>query len=95
VARHSGAQAATVGITRRGERLELSVEDDGVGFDSERPIATAEGTVGGSRGGVGLGSMRQRVEASGGSFSVTSAAGRGTRVSAPSGSYRARPTADA
>jgi len=28
VARHSGAQAATVGITRRGERLELSVEDE-------------------------------------------------------------------
>jgi signal transduction histidine kinase len=49
--------------------LAVVVDDDGVGGAAERP-------------GSGLQGLRDRVEALGGSFSVTSPPGEGTRVSA-------------
>jgi signal transduction histidine kinase len=52
-------------------RVELEVVDDGQGFD---PDAVSD------RGGMGLASMRERAEKLGGSLTVLSAPGEGTRI---------------
>ncbi|MFN8474601.1 MAG: sensor histidine kinase [Anaerolineae bacterium] len=70
VARHSGATRASVRAAQQGDDLILTIEDNGAGFNAD----TASG-------GVGLRSMRERVEALGGRLDVTSGA-RGTRVQA-------------
>ncbi|GAB4264847.1 MAG: hypothetical protein Kow0092_16780 [Deferrisomatales bacterium] len=77
VAKHSGAQRATVALRRRGDRLELIVEDDGVGFDPQTRVRDD-----GAATGYGIGSMRERASLSGGAMSVGSAPGAGTAVRA-------------
>ena len=67
--RHAEADRVDVRLRRGGAGLVLAVEDDGVGFD---PEAVA--------GGHGLRSLRTRAERIGGTLSVDSAPGRGTRV---------------
>jgi signal transduction histidine kinase len=72
--RHSGARVVTVRLAGDGGTVVLSVADDGQGFDpAARSIASRR---------LGLTSMRERVEALGGTLEITSAAGRGTTVSA-------------
>ena len=71
VVRHSGAGKATVTLRAIGHVLELSIEDDGVGFD----VSEAK-----RRGGLGLVSMEERVRPMGGQLSITSALGNGTQV---------------
>jgi PAS domain S-box-containing protein len=71
VARHSGAGRAAVRVVRRGARLQLAVRDDGRGFDRR---ATARG--------VGLASMQERADLSGGTLTVSAGPGRGTVVRA-------------
>lgn len=71
VARHSGAMHAEIWLVWEGEHLCLCVRDDGHGFD----IASAEGK------GLGLASMRERVEALGGTLTLSSVSGD-TRVEA-------------
>jgi NarL family two-component system sensor histidine kinase LiaS len=71
VGRHSGARQARLSLRRDGGDVRLSVEDDGRGFDLS---AVARG--------VGLGSMRERVEALGGRLEIASQIGRGTSVTA-------------
>lgn len=78
VGRHSRAHTATVCLSRSGEQLELTVEDDGVGFDAGQALSLEVGDYKG----LGLGSMRHRVEATGGAFTVESSAGAGTHVRA-------------
>ena len=68
VARHSQATRATVTLRQDGDGISLQVADNGVGFDTRH-----------GRLGVGLQSMRERVEALGGSFAVASGAG-GARI---------------
>jgi signal transduction histidine kinase len=63
VARHSEATQAEVRLVWEADRLRLAVRDNGLGFD----VATARGK------GLGLASMRERVEALGGRLTVTSA----------------------
>jgi signal transduction histidine kinase len=78
IAKHSKARHTTVGIADgvgTGIGATLTVTDDGVGFD---PSALT-GVVS-SVGGLGLGQMRERVEARGGRFEFTSSLGAGTRV---------------
>ncbi len=55
--------------------LEVVVEDNGCGFDSAELVAQKSADHG-----LGLASMRQRIESVGGQFFLTSAKGRGTRV---------------
>jgi signal transduction histidine kinase len=82
--KHAAATSVTVYICAEGERVELEVADDGLGFDPD--------TVG-DRGGMGLTSIRERAEKLGGSLTVLSAPGEGTRVKvsvgvkAPASSY--------
>lgn len=81
VAKHAGARSVTVRLGRDGAgRAFVEVADDGVGFD----LDTVEDRVT-SAGGLGLRQMRERVEARGGTFDMTSAPGEGTRVHAALG----------
>jgi signal transduction histidine kinase len=59
----------TVAYARVGETARLAVEDDGKGFDSRHVSA-----------GVGLQSMRERVESLGGCMDVDSQVGKGARL---------------
>jgi len=70
--RHAGARSAVLDARCAGERLELAVRDDGRGFTASD--APAEGHF-------GLLLMRERARAAGGSLSIESDPGRGTRVS--------------
>jgi signal transduction histidine kinase len=73
VAKH--AQARSVSVERLGRQLVASVEDDGVGFDTE-PAEPLDG----NRPSWGLLGMHERIEAVGGSFTVESRVGQGTTV---------------
>ncbi|HEX2863155.1 MAG TPA: GAF domain-containing sensor histidine kinase, partial [Deinococcales bacterium] len=77
VAKHSGARHAWVSLSATSSRVELSIRDDGKGFN----IASLTGRVS-TAGGLGLSQMRERLQAKGGSFEFSSAVGRGTRVTA-------------
>jgi signal transduction histidine kinase len=68
---HAGPAALDVAVTVEGSALRAEVTDDGSGFD---PTTRSEG--------IGLASMRERVELLGGSVDVSSGIGRGTRVRA-------------
>jgi signal transduction histidine kinase len=71
VVKHSGASRAEAVVERSGDAIEVTVRDDGHGFDP----ATANG-------GFGLTGMRERVELAGGRLAIESAPGEGTTVSA-------------
>lgn len=68
---HSGCSRARICLRRatNPERLELIVEDDGIGFELEGPIT-----------GVGLGSLVTRARQMGGTLDLSSIEGRGTTV---------------
>ena len=70
VLKHADASNVDVLLTFEPGRVGLSVEDDGVGFETN-----------GVRPGYGLDNMRQRAEELGGSFEISGSPGRGTRVS--------------
>lgn len=74
VIKHSGAEAAAVAVRRRGGAVTVEVSDDGRGFRPTGRDATA--------GHLGLTGMRERAILLGGTFSIDSAPGRGTRVRA-------------
>lgn len=76
VAKHAGRCRMVVRLEVGDGRLRLLVRDYGAGFD---PLALPRDD---GNGGVGLGSMRERTELSGGSFSVHSAPGAGTTIEA-------------
>lgn len=74
ITRHSGAHCGSLEICFREAEVQLTASDDGRGFDPSGPFQPPRGW--------GLEGMRERVEASGGSFSLSSAPGRGTRLTA-------------
>ncbi|MDD4880636.1 MAG: ATP-binding protein, partial [Gallionellaceae bacterium] len=74
IAKHAGATRIQVRLKSAGAGLELEIEDDGVGFD----VRAVSGSQ--DRGGMGLVSMRERAEYSGGRFSLASIEGDGTRI---------------
>ena len=67
-AKHSGARHLSLELESDTARLTLQISDDGNGFDQQTPVA-----------GLGLHSMRERVEALGGSFAIDSDS-QGTRL---------------
>ena len=75
--RHSGASQVTVTLTYDDSRVLLTTQDNGVGFDPERPMTSES-----DKGGFGLISMRERARLLGGELTVQSAPGRGTQVEA-------------
>ncbi len=71
VVKHSGATRVQVAVVERDRRIEVTVRDDGRGFDVEAPVE-----------GFGLMGMRERLELVAGTFSVESAPGEGTTLTA-------------
>jgi len=71
VRKHAAADSAAVRLGYEQDVVRLEVTDDGTGFDPERVS-----------GGYGLGGMRARVAEAGGTLTVDSSPGAGTRVSA-------------
>jgi len=69
VARHSGAQQVNIEIQQYDGEIQLSVRDDGIGFDTQR-----------TESGMGLSSMQERAEVIGGFTRITSQPGAGTEV---------------
>jgi PAS domain S-box-containing protein len=77
IAKYSNANLARLSLTRRGNQLEVVIQDNGIGFDVHAACKVKK-----NRGGLGLASMRERAELSGGSFSIDSTAGEGTTIRA-------------
>ena len=75
--RHAAARHVTVSVRRDATRLQLSVHDDGRGFDVEEALRRAA-----TGRHLGLRGMRERVEALGGHLTIESASGQGAEVRA-------------
>jgi PAS domain S-box-containing protein len=71
IAKHSKADLVCLSLRKIEGRIELTIEDNGAGFDPE--------TI---KQGLGLTSMRERTELSGGTFEVESTPGTGTIIKA-------------
>jgi len=71
VAKHSKASLVDLALQKAGERLELTIQDNGHGF---QPDQIAKG--------FGLSTMRERAELSGGTFAIQSTEGKGTVIRA-------------
>lgn len=69
IRRHAGATRVRIQLVRRGRTMELTVEDNGCGFDPERRSA-----------GHGLANMRQRAAACRGSLVIGAGNGSGARL---------------
>jgi signal transduction histidine kinase len=67
---HSGAEEVRVSLGTRNGQLHLSIGDAGRGFDVEQ-LKTK---------GLGLIGMEERVRQVGGTFTITSRSGEGTRI---------------
>ena len=76
VARHAGADRLWLELEGDGDRVDLEIRDDGVGFD---PMATSTSV---SDGHLGLAAMQERVEMAGGRFQVDTRPGAGVVVRA-------------
>ena len=73
VAKHAKANFVKVHLRGLSGRLEVIIEDSGVGFDSHAARST---------GGLGLSSIEERVKRAGGRISISSTPGMGTTVRA-------------
>lgn len=71
--KHAKAVAVTIQIRQAGKKVSCSIQDDGVGFEFSAVRADP------SRG-LGLVAMQERINAVGGTFSVETAPGSGTRI---------------
>lgn len=77
VGKHSGADFVKVRLAESEDRLWLSVEDNGCGFDASRMLRPGQPLQG-----YGMLSMKERVEICNGLFQVQSEPGTGTLLSA-------------
>ncbi len=70
VARHSRASAVSIRLAYNQDTVDLEISDNGCGFDMQK-----------KPNGMGLRSIRERVESVGGAFVIASEPGRGTELS--------------
>jgi PAS domain S-box-containing protein len=75
VVKHAGAKSALVQLDRLDDGIRIVVSDEGGGFD---PAGLR--VAGGSAGGIGLFSMRERLHLLGGKVEIESTPGQGTRI---------------
>ncbi len=73
VQKHSGAKLVRIGLSRPGRSVVLVIEDDGRGFDASDLALDGPAHL-------GIAGMRERARLIGGSFSLSSVPGRGTRL---------------
>lgn len=71
IARHAGADTASILLERRDGAVRVIIEDDGVGFDT---------AAAGASGRLGLYGMRERAELLDGTLTVESKPGQGTSI---------------
>ena len=71
IAKHAGAAHVWISVVRHDGSVEVSIRDDGSGFDPES-----------ADGGFGLTGMSERVSLAGGELEIFSAPGSGTSVRA-------------
>ena len=77
VAKHSEAKMVMLLLRKTAQKVQLVIQDNGQGFDASKaqfPDGTAHG--------LGLNSMRERTELSGGSLEIESTEGKGTTLRA-------------
>ncbi len=75
VVKHANADKVKVSISRIGDQVCVSVEDNGVGFDVDEAASRAV-----SEGAFGLFSIRERLEELGGRLEIKSELGRGSKI---------------
>jgi len=75
IGKHARATQVRITLSREQNQLKLLIRDNGVGFDSKRLSEPADRPQG-----MGLSSMKERANLSGGSFSVESHSGKGTII---------------
>jgi two-component system NarL family sensor kinase len=76
IVKHAAATEITLGFRRITDGLLLTIQDNGIGYES-RPLSTEDACTG-----LGLVGMQHRVESHGGKFSIRSSGTSGTLVSA-------------
>jgi len=69
--KHSAASLVTVKFSSEADQVALSVHDNGQGFDPSEAS---------KNGGIGMSSMRERIEKLGGTLHIDSAPGKGTQI---------------
>jgi len=77
IQKHASAQRVEVVIAADRDEVSLLIRDDGTGFDAEQALRCSD-----ARQGMGLASMQERVEATGGSFQLESSLESGTVIRA-------------
>lgn len=75
ILKHTSVDEATVNIRRNTDELQVTVKDEGEGFDLENVEL-----IPGEKGGFGLFNVQERIDLLGGSVDIESKAGVGTRV---------------
>ncbi len=75
IVKHAHAAKAKVSINKIDSKIEVCVEDDGIGFDPGKVVTRAVG-----KGGFGLFSIRQRLEQFGGNLEIKSEPDCGCRI---------------
>ena len=72
IARHAQASRAEIFLEHKEKTIRGELKDDGVGFHMP--------SIKNSGNGLGLGAMKERIEKLGGTFSIETAPGKGTRI---------------
>jgi signal transduction histidine kinase len=75
IAKHSGASLVSLSLTQEKNRVALTIQDNGQGFDLSERLSGK-----GPQRGLGLTSMRERAELSGGKFTIESVKNMGTTI---------------
>ena len=75
IVKHAKAKTLHIGLSWADGELQLSVQDDGCGFDPAKARHRGDGT-----GGLGLLGMEERARLSAGRFELSSSPGQGTRI---------------
>jgi signal transduction histidine kinase len=75
VVKHAKARQVKVGLQEDAESVSISVEDDGLGFDTRTSMSSGDAS-----GGIGLLGMQERLEQLGGRLEIASRPRQGTRI---------------
>lgn len=74
IVKHARAKTVTISVSREEDHVRVVIEDDGEGFDPNKPRNPEK------KGGFGLFSIRERLAHQGGRLEIHSEPGQGTRI---------------
>ena len=75
ILKHAEAQMANISISKKDDKIQILVEDNGIGFETDKGRSRT-----GQTHGFGLFSIRERLDHLGGCFDIQSRPGHGTRI---------------